>query len=161
MSDLSVARRIWAAVEPLASSIYFMPEAHRNYRALGFDGPSRVVNGIEYPDMIAYFTSRGACLGPHVSGHVVAAAFGVFKRPMVVDAVAQGWGRTDQAAVLDARERGATDGLRRMLGDEPEGLAWATEVLTRIGTSATGEGRALYSGLLSLGFPDDPVGAFW
>jgi hypothetical protein len=161
MSDLPVARGIWAAVEPLASSIYFMPEAHRNYQALGFDGPSRVQNGIEFPDMLAYFTSRGACLGPNVSGHLVAAAFGVFKRPMVVGAVAQGWERTDQAAILDARERGAVDGLRRMLGDEPDGLAWATEVLTRMATNANGEGRALYSGLLSLGFPDDPMGAFW
>ena len=30
-----------------------------------------------------------------------------------------------------------------------------------MGTQANGEGRALYSGLLSLGFPDDPMGAFW
>jgi hypothetical protein len=27
--------------------------------------------------------------------------------------------------------------------------------------AAPGEGRALFSGLLSLGMPDDPVGAFW
>jgi hypothetical protein len=161
VSDLPVARRIWAAVEPLASCIYFLPEAHRNYQQLGFGGPSRVQNGIEFPDMVAYFTSRGACLGPNVSGHLVAAAFGVFKRPMVVGAVAQGWERTDQAAILDARERGAATGLRRMLGAEPDGLAWATEVLTRTATAANGEGRALYSGLLSLGFPDDEMGAFW
>jgi Helix-turn-helix family len=161
MSTLPVARRIWAAVEPLASSIYFMPEAHRAYQELGFDGPSRVQGDIEFPDMVAYFTSRGACLGEHVSGHLVAAAFGVFKRPMVVDAVATGWQRTDQAAILAAREHGATSGLKRMLGDEPDGLAWATAVLTRMATSANGEGRALFSGLLSLGFPDDPMGAFW
>jgi hypothetical protein len=161
VSDLPVARRIWAAVEPLASCIYFLPEAHRNYQQLGFDGPSRVQNGIEFPDMVAYFTSRGGCLGPNVSGHVVAAAFGVFKRPMVVHAVAQGWGRTDQSSILDARARGAAAGLRRMLGAEPDGLAWATEVLTRMATAANGEGRALYSGLLSLGFPDDAMGAFW
>jgi hypothetical protein len=159
--ELPVARRIWAAVEPIASSIYFVPEVHRAYQALGFDGPSRVQGGIEYPDMLAYFTSRGACLGPNVSGHLVAAAFGVFKRPMVVDAVARGWARTDQPAILAARLDGATTALTRMLGEAPEGLDWATEVLTRMGTEANGEGRALYSGLLSLGYPDDPVGAFW
>jgi hypothetical protein len=159
--ELPVARRIWAAVEPIASSIYFVPEVHRAYQELGFDGPSRVQGGIEFPDMLAYFTSRGACLGPSVSGHLVAAAFGVFKRPMVVDAVARGWERTDQPAILAAREQGATTALTRMLGASPDGLDWATEVLTRMGTSANGEGRALYSGLLSLGFPDHPMGAFW
>jgi hypothetical protein len=160
MSD-STARRIWAAVEPIAASIYFVPEVHRAYNELGFDGPSRVVNGIEYPDMLAYFTSRGACLGPNVDGHLVASAFGVFKRPMVVDAVAQGWTRTDQPSILAARERGAVTSLRRLLGDTPDGLSWATETLTRMAGAAPGEGRALFSGLLSLGMPDDPMGAFW
>jgi hypothetical protein len=158
---LPVARRIWQVVEPIASSIYFVPEVHRAYEALGFDGPSRVQGGIEFPDMLAYFTSRGACLGPNVSGHLVASAFGVFKRPMVVDAVARGWARTDQPSILAARLEGATTALTRMLGESPDGLSWATEVLTRMGTQANGEGRALYSGLLSLGFPDDPMGAFW
>jgi Helix-turn-helix family len=160
-AELPIARRIWAAVEPIAASTYFLPEVHRAYQEVGFDGPSRVHNGIEYPDMLAYFTSRGACLGPNVSGHVVAAAFGVFKRPMVVTAVAAGWRRTDQPSILAARLHGATTGLRRILGDEPDGLARATEVLTRMATAANGEGRALYSGLLSLGFPDEPMGAFW
>jgi hypothetical protein len=157
----NTARRIWAAVEPIASSIYFVPEVHRAYNDLGFEGPSRVVNGIEYPDMVAYFTSRGASLGPGVNGHLVASAFGVFKRPMVVDAVAAGWQRTDQAAVLAARELGAVSSLRRLIGDDPDGLSWATEVLTRMAGAAPGEGRALFSGLLGLGFPDDPIGAFW
>ena len=160
-ASLPIARGIWAAVEPIASSVYFLPEVHRAYNELGFDGPSRVQGGIEFPDMVAYFTSRGACLGPNVSGHLVASAFGVFKRPMVVDAVAQGWSRTDQPAILAARQRGATEGLTRILGPSPDGLSWATEILTRMGTQANGEGRALYSGLLSLGFPDDPIGAFW
>jgi hypothetical protein len=159
--DLPVARRIWAAVEPIAASVYFLPEVHRAYQQLGFDGPSRVQNGIEYPDMVAYFTSRGACLGPGVSGHLVAAAFGVFKRPMAVAAVAEGWRRTDQPTILAARSAGASAGLRRILGGEPDGLGWATDVLNRMATAANGEGRALYSGLLSLEAPDDPIGALW
>jgi hypothetical protein len=134
----TVARRIWAAVEPVAASTYFVPEVHRAYNELGFEGPSRVVNGIEYPDMLAYFTSRGACLGDGVSGHLVASAFGVFKRPMVVEAVAAGWQRTDGPAILAARERGATASLRRMLGDDPDGLAWATDVLARMAAAAPG-----------------------
>ena len=64
-------------------------------------------------------------------------------------------------SMLAAREQGAIESLRRMLGDAPDGLAWATDVLTRMAHEANGEGRALYSGLLSLGLPDDAMGAFW
>jgi len=160
-SDLPPARQIWDVVEPIAASIYFAPEAHRAYQELGFDGPSRVMRGIEFPDMLAYFTSRGACLGDKVSGHLVAASFGVFKRPMVVAAVEEGWKRTDGPSILAARERGATGLLRRVLGDEPEGLAWATGVLQRMAEAGPAEGRYLHSGLLSLGYPGDPMGDFW
>ena len=161
-ADVSaVARGIWAAVEPVASSVYFAPEAHRNYHALGFDASSRSAGKVQYPDMVAYFTSRGACLGPDVSGHLVASAFGVFKRPMVVEAVSAGWQITDQEAVLEARERGQVAMLERVLGASPDGLGWATGVLQRMVEHAPGEGRALFSGLLSLGYPDDSMGAFW
>jgi hypothetical protein len=158
---LTPARRIWDVVEPIAASIYFVPEVHRAYQELGFDGPSRVMRGIEFPDMLAYFTSRGACLGDGVSGHLVAAAFGVFKRPMVVAAVEEGWKRTDGPSVLAAREKGATESLTRMLGEEPEGLAWATGVLQRMAEAGPAEGRYLHSGLLSLGYPGTPMGDFW
>jgi hypothetical protein len=157
----TTARRIWEVVEPTASCVYFVPEVHRAYEEIGFSGSSGTNGKIQYPDMVAYFTSRGACLGPQVSGHIVAAAFGVFKRDVVVGAVAEGWRRSDQATVLAARERGVTAALRRMIGDEPDGLGWATEVLLRMAMAAPGEGRALFSGLLSLGVPADPMGAFW
>ncbi|MEZ5248192.1 MAG: hypothetical protein R2713_02950 [Ilumatobacteraceae bacterium] len=157
----NVARRIWDVVEPIAANIYFAPEVHAAYHQIGFEPSTRSAGTVQYPDMVAYFTSRGACLGPNVDGHLVASAFGVFKRPMVVEAVAEGWRRADQATVLAARERGGVASLRRLLGDEPEGLAWATEVLQRMVDAAPGEGRALFSGLLSLGYPDDPMGAFW
>jgi len=96
-----------------------------------------------------------------VSGHLVAAAFGVFKRPMVVAAVEEGWKRTDGPSVLAAREKGATESLTRMLGEEPEGLAWATGVLQRMAEAGPAEGRYLHSGLLSLGYPGTPMGDFW
>lgn len=161
MTNLPAARRIWDAVEPIAANVYFAPEVHRAFASIGFGGPSRVAGGIEYPDGIAYFTSRGACLGPMVDGHLVAAAFGVFKRPMVVAAVAEGWRRTDQATILAARQRGAVESLQRTLGEAPDGLPWATDVLRRMADAAPAEGRALFSGLLSLGVPDEPMAAFW
>jgi hypothetical protein len=161
LTELTPARRIWDVVEPIAANVYFAPEVHRAYQDVGFDGPSRVMRGIEFPDMLAYFTSRGACLGDHVSGHLVAAAFGVFKRPMVVAAVEEGWKRTDADVILAARQKGATASLRRILGDEPDGLAFATTVLQRMAEAGPAEGRYLHSGLLSLGYPGDPMGDFW
>lgn len=158
---LPAARRIWSVVEPLAANVYFAPEVHQAYRSLGFDGPGRVHRGVEYPDLVAYFTSRGACLGPGVPGHVVAAAFGVFKRDVVVPAVSAGWERTDQRAILAAREQGATASLQRILGPHPDGLDWATGVLQRMAEAAPAEGRALHSGLRSLGYPGTPWGDFW
>jgi len=113
----NVARRIWDVVEPIAANIYFAPEAHAAYHEIGFDASRGSSGKVHYPDMVAYFTSRGACLGPNVDGHLVASAFGVFKRPMVVAAVADGWRRTDQPTVLAARERGGVASLRRLIGD--------------------------------------------
>ncbi|HEY6688355.1 MAG TPA: hypothetical protein VI094_19345 [Propionibacteriaceae bacterium] len=57
-----------------------------------------------------------------VTGQVVAAAFGCFNPKVVVPAVAMGWQIAGREAILDARERGATEMLRRVLGDEPEDL---------------------------------------
>lgn len=157
---MNVARRVWDVVEPIAANAYFAPEVHGELEALGFGGGSPGPNGIHYPDGPAYFTSRGGCLG-QVHGHVIAAAFGVFKRDMVVPVVDAGWEIAGVDDVLAARERGAVASLERMLGAEPEGLGWATDVLKRMADAGPGEGRHLCSGLVSLGYPDAPMGAFW
>jgi hypothetical protein len=152
---------VWDTVEPIAANAYFAPEVHGALEKLGFGGGTPGPNGIHYPDGVAYFVSRGGCLGPNVPGEVIAAAFGVFKRPMVVAAVDAGWKIADQPSVLTAREEGAIASLRRLVGDAPDGLAWATDVLKRMADAGPAEGRHLHSGLLSLGYPDDPMGAFW
>ena len=157
---MNAARRVWDVVEPIAANAYFAPEVHGALEELGFGGGNVGPNGIHYPDGPAYFTSRGGCLG-QVSGHVIAAAFGVFKREMVVAVTDIGWGIAGVDDVLAARERGAVASLERMLGREPEGLGWATDVLKRMAAAGPGEGRHLYSGLVSLGYPDSPMGAFW
>ena len=157
---MNAARRVWDVVEPIAANAYFAPEVHGALESLGFGGGNVGPNGIHYPDGPAYFTSRGGCLG-QVSGHVIAAAFGVFKRDMVVPVVAHGWTIAGVDDVLAAREKGAVASLERMLGAEPDGLGWATDVLKRMADAGPGEGRHLYSGLMSLGYPDSPMGAFW
>mgnify|MGYP003704542881 CR=1 FL=1 len=77
------ARALAAALEPFVGQVYFSPECHANYEALGF-APSRgQANGVALPDGPAYFTSRGSLMG-QVPGELVAAAFAVFNPEAVV-----------------------------------------------------------------------------
>ena len=57
------ARRLRNAVEPVAAGIYFAPEAHAAYEALGFDGSPASADGVARPELKSYFTSRSACIG--------------------------------------------------------------------------------------------------
>jgi hypothetical protein len=155
------ARRLRNAVEPVAAGVYFAPEAHAAYEALGFDGsPPVSADGIARPELKSYFTSRGACMG-QVSGEVVAAAFGVFNPKFVVPGVAAGWQITSREAILQAREQAATAMLARVLGDHPDGLGQVTDLLRRGADAAPWAGRAIYGGLRSLGFPGHPLGDMW
>jgi hypothetical protein len=151
------ARRLAAALEPVVGQVYFSPECHREYEALGF-GPSPGLRaGVAMPDGVAYFTSRGSALG-QVPGQVVAATFGVFNPAVVVPCVERGWGLTDAPTIADARLRGATAQLARILGEHPEGVERATELLLRAGQDLRPEGRSLYAGVLAQGLPGDPLG---
>jgi hypothetical protein len=155
------ARRLRNAVEPVAAGVYFAPEAHAAYTALGFEGsPAVGKDGISRPEMTSYFTSRGACMG-QVPGEVVAAAFGCFNPKAVVPAVTAGWQITTREAILAAREQGATAMLRRVLGEKPEGLDRVTALLRRAADAAAWAGHGVHSGLLSLGFPGHPLGDMW
>jgi hypothetical protein len=157
----SPARRLGAALEPVVGQVYFSPECHERYVALGFrPSPGSFGAGVAAPDGPAYFTSRGSVLG-QVPGQLVAAAFGVFNPAVVVPAVTLGWSLTDASTVCEERTAGAVDQLRRVLGAAPEGLSRASELLERAVAPLRPEGRALYSGLLALGVPDDPLAAVW
>ncbi|WP_410874898.1 SCO6745 family protein [Nocardia sp. A7] len=154
------ARRLRNAVEPLAAGVYFAPEAHQAYTALGFDPSPVAQDGVARPEMTAYFTSRGACMG-HIPGEVAAAAFGCFNPGVVIPDLAAGWQITDRKTILAARERSATAMLTRILGERPDGLVRATDLLRRAAAAATWPAHPIYSGLRSLGFPDHPMGALW
>jgi hypothetical protein len=148
-----VARPLRDLVELVCANVYFAPEAHERYAALGLDYAP------------GYFASRGGCLG-HPSGEVVAAAFGVFKPAVVKVAIDEAWSKTDPATILAAREDGAVASLTRIYGPAlagvgEAGVQRATELLFRCADAATGEGRALFSGLRSLGRPDTLLGDLW
>jgi hypothetical protein len=144
-----VSRRLRDLVEPIAAGVYFFDEAHKAYEDIGLKGFA-----------LGYFPSRGACMG-QVPGEVIAAAFGVFYPPMVKGFVDEAWTITDAPTVLAAREKGAVAGLNRLIGEDPAGLARATELLKRAAEAAPAEGRHLFSGLKSLGYPGTPMGDFW
>ncbi len=148
-------------MEPLAAGVYFAPEALAAYEALGFDGsPATDATGVARPELKSYCVSRAACMG-QVSGEVVAAAFGCFNPKAIVPAVEAGWQIAGREAILEARERGATEMLERVLGRKPEGLERATDLLRRGADAAPWAGRPIFGGLRSLGYPGTPMGDLW
>jgi len=96
-----------------------------------------------------------------VAGDVIAAAFAVFNPAVVVPCVELGWTRTDATTICAARDNGGIGQLRRILGDEPEGLSRVIEILQRMVEPLRPEGRPLFAGLRSLGLPADRIGAMW
>lgn len=94
-------------------------------------------------------------------GEVVAAAFGVFNPAVVVPCVAMGRELAPAETMCAARTEGAVGQLMRILGEEPEGTARATELLQRANDPLRPEGRPLYAGLLGLGLPGTPIGDLW
>jgi len=154
------ARALAAALEPVVGQVYFSPECHANYEALGF-APSRgEANGVALPDGPAYFTSRGSLMG-QVPGELVAAAFAVFNPQAVVPSVSFGWTLTDAATICAARDAGATAQLERVLGASPDGASRARELLSRTCEPLRPEGRPLYAGTLAQAMPDTDLGAVW
>jgi hypothetical protein len=153
------ARALAAALEPFTGQVYFSPECHAAYEALGFGASPGSMGPVALPDGPAYFTSRGSVLG-QVAGEVVAAAFGVFNPAVVVPAVAHGWTLTDAATIGDARTSGAVGQLRRVLG-EPDGLDRAVTLLRRTTDGLRPEGKPLFAGLVALGLPGEPLADAW
>jgi hypothetical protein len=154
------ARTLGATLEPVTGQVYFSPECHQAYAAMGFGPSPAEVGGVAMPDGPAYFCSRGSVLG-QVPGEVVAAAFGVFNPAVVVPLVAMGWAKVSADEICAARTQGAVGQLDRIFGGAPDGLARATELLERANDPLRPEGRPLYAGLVGRGMPGDPVGDMW
>jgi len=150
------ARRLAAALEPVIGQVYFSPECHREYEALGFGASPGEVGGVALPDGPAYFTSRGSALG-RAPGELVAAAFAVFNPAVVVPCIDLGWSLTDPPTIAAARRRGAVGQLARILGEAPAGLDRAVELLRGTTADLRPEGRPLYAGLLASEPPSEPL----
>jgi len=155
-----IARRLAAAIEPFVGQVYFSPECHAAYAALGFDPSPGDASGVALPDGAAYFTSRGSVMG-QVHGTVVAAAFGVFNPAAVVPAVTYGWTLTDATTICTARTDGALAQLRRILGDEPDGLHRVVQLLLTAIEPLRPYGKPLFAGISALPMPEPPLGVAW
>jgi hypothetical protein len=148
------ARALAANLEPVIGQVYFSPECHAAYEALGFNpSPGTFGNGVAAPDGPAYFTSRGSLLG-QVAPHVVASAFGVFKPSIVADGVRFGWTRTDAPTIFAARRTGAVAQLTRVCGTADADVTRAADLLARAAVALAEPGRPLFAGLRSQW--DDP-----
>ena len=155
-----LARRLGSVLEPVVGQVYFSPECHQNYVALGFDPSPGDANGVALPDGPAYFASRGSLLG-QVPGEVIAAAFGVFSAAVVVPSVQLAWTRTDADTIRSARADGAVGQLQRLVGSRPDGVERALELLQRAAAVLPINGRHLAAGVAALDVPDDPLAAVW
>ena len=159
--SLSVAaRHLSGALEPFVGSVYFSPECHANYVALGFNPSAAKAGEVALPDGPAYFTSRGSVMG-QVQGHVIAAAFGVFNPNAVVPSVRHGWSLTDAPTICAARANGAVAQLERILGPSPSGLNEVISPLRRAVETLRVAARPLFAGVLSQGEPAGALAAAW
>lgn len=144
----------------MIGQVYFAPEAHAAYEALGFGPSSGESRGVALPDGPAYFTSRGSLLGD-VPGAVVAATFAVFSPDVVVACIDAGRSLTDVTTIREARDRGATGQLERLLGTAPDGLEFVEAALRRAAEAITVAGRPLAAGSASHAPPDHRLGAMF
>jgi hypothetical protein len=157
---LAPQRALAAALEPFTGQVYFSPECHDAYAALGFSASPGKMGEVALPDGPAYFCSRGSVMG-QVPGEVVAAAFGVFNPAAVVPAVSYGWTLVDAATIEGARTEGAVGQLRRILGEEPDGLDRGLALLRRATDGLRPEGKPLFAGLVGQGRPGSDLGEAW
>ncbi len=143
-------RSLGTLVEPLAAAVYFAPEAHEAYVALGA------------PDdfWAPYYCSRGACLG-ETPPQVIAAAFGVFNPDHMVEQLSIGWKAARPSQYWQARVQGATAQLERLLGPSPDGAERATELLQKIASGSQVAGRPFFAALSGQDWPGTLLGDLW
>ena len=148
----SVGRRLFQLVEPVAVVTYMADEPTEAVMALG---PLTMWD--------AYFAGRAAPLGRDAPAEVVHALFYSFADGEVARHIPRVWGMVTPEAAIAARQQGSVATLRRILGDRADapGVARAADLVTKAGTSAPTDGRALYAALRTLPLPTEPMARLW
>jgi hypothetical protein len=149
----ALARTAWRTAEPIHGMIYFAPEAHERYAALGLR------------ERMGYFASRAAAFGP-VSAETVIATFFNFNPALVRAAIPAAWQIAVPEEILRARLAAADAALRRACGPDllasPE-MAEAAGLARRAAEAASErpEGRPLFAATSALPWPDEPHVVLW
>jgi hypothetical protein len=149
--ERALARRLWNVLEPIHATVYFAPEVHAGYRAVGLRG-----------FWMGYFAGRAHPLG-RASPEVVAATFFNFHPAMVRRALPNAWHHADPGEVGAARLAGIDVALRRLLGDRIDSAA-LPEAADLAETAAAGcsiDGRPLFAAHAALPPPGPPHLRLW
>jgi len=148
---VTLARRFWAAIEPIHSIVYFAPEPLEAARKTGLRG-----------FWMSYFASRVAPLGPLPAPAVEAMTYG-FAPGMVSRAIPDAWHFASPEAVLDARLASAPEALRlHVAAALLDGAAGELADLLWEGVAGCRyDGRPLAAAWAGVPRPADPVGALW
>jgi hypothetical protein len=146
----TLARRFWAAIEPIHSIVYFADGPVEAARKIGLRG-----------FWMGYLASRVAPLGSVSAAPVVAMAYG-FAPAMISRAIPDAWTFADPAAVIAVRITSAGEALRRHLSGpavgslaELSGLLWEAVAACRF------DGRPLAAAWSHVPKPDDAVESAW
>lgn len=148
----SFGRRLFVLTEPGALVTYMADE------------PTEAVMALGLPSVWdAYFAGRAAPLGRDVPAEAVHALFYNFAPGEVARHIPRVWRLVTPEDAIAARQEGSVAALRRILGDlaETPGIARAADLLTKAGTSAPTEGRAMYAAVRTLPLPTEPLARLW
>ena len=154
MADRSEARarRLWRALEPVHSVIYFAPESQQACTALGTRG-----------FWMSYFALRAAPLGP-ASAELITAVFYNFHPGLVRRAVPDVWAVASPQQYLATRLEVVDAALTRLLGPgllASAGLAEAAEIARAAAAAAPTAGCPLAAVNAALSWPDQPHLQLW
>lgn len=159
-STIPVARRLAAALEPIAGQAQFSPECHANYAALGFPPSPGMRGSVALPEFSSFWMSRTASMGD-AQPEVVASALAVFNPVVVLPAVRRGRELCEAATIWAARVDGAAAQLRRVLGPNLPDIERVTDALLAASEDLPLAGRPLFAGGRSVEVPDEPFARLW
>lgn len=148
--EMSLARRLWQAIEPIHATVYFHPDPTEALKTLGMRG-----------FWMCYFAGRFAPLGAVGPGPAAAMAYGFAPR-LVSRALPDAWGYASPADVLTVRIESAAKALESSLptgSEEPVGEL--ARLLQEAATACRYEGRPLAAGWLDVERTEDPVTSLW
>lgn len=142
----SPARRLRDACEPLGIHAAWSRRTNERLAALGLNF------------LTAYVWGRAACLGD-VPATLVVAAFAAFAPELITALYEEAHRHVSRDELLAVRDEATIQSLQEALGNVD--VTNAVNVLRRGLSVVDGTGRALFAGLSSRPWPDDPVGQLW